>query len=103
MSKNFVKWNLKRLLWQLDNEHVVIATGGGAIISEANRTFMRENGLTVYLETSVEIAWQRIQEHILQSGKSVERPLVVGTDGQQRLQNLFQARKQWYEEASNKY
>ena len=69
------------------------------VISEANRTFMREHGLTVYLETSVEIAWQRIQKQIHQSGKSAERPLVVGTDGQQRLQSLFQARKQWYEEA----
>jgi shikimate kinase/3-dehydroquinate synthase len=81
------------------NEHIVIATGGGAIISEANRTFMRENGLTVYLQTLVEIAWKRIQKHVLQTGKSVERPLVVGTDGQQRLQSLFQAREQWYEEA----
>jgi shikimate kinase / 3-dehydroquinate synthase len=60
---------------------------------------MRENGMTVYLETSVEIAWQRVQKHIHQSGESAERPLVVGSDGQQRLQSLFQARKQWYEEA----
>jgi len=82
------------------NERIVIATGGGAIISEANRTFMREHGMTVYLETSVEVAWQRIQKHIHQSGKSAERPLVVGSDGQQRLLSLFQARKQWYEEAS---
>ncbi len=81
------------------NEHVVIATGGGAVISGANRTFMRERGLTCYLETSVEIAWQRVQEQIQQIGKSAERPLVGGTDGQKRLQSLFQVRKQWYEEA----
>ena len=88
------------LVLAADNEQVVIATGGGAIISESNRTFMREHGLTVYLETSVENAWQRIQKHIQQAGISVKRPLVVGIDGQQRLQNLFQARKQWYEEAT---
>src|SRR6266566_1897969 len=76
-----------------------IATGGGAVISEANRTFMHEYGLTFYLETSVEIAWRRVQEQIHQSGKSAERPLVVGTDGQRRLQSLFLARKAWYEEA----
>lgn len=81
------------------NECVVIATGGGAVISEANRALMRKHGLTVYLETSVETAWQRIQEQIQQTGKSTERPLVVGTDGQQRLMKLFLARKQWYEEA----
>ncbi|MGZ3628074.1 MAG: 3-dehydroquinate synthase [Ktedonobacteraceae bacterium] len=81
------------------NDRIVIATGGGVVISEANRTFMREYGLTVYLETSVDIAWQRIQKHIQQAGISVERPLVVGTDGIQRLQFLFQARKHWYDEA----
>src|SRR5205823_5585919 len=82
-----------------DYKRVVIATGGGMVISEANRTFMREHGLIVYLETSVEIAWQRVQVQIHQSGKSAERPLVVGTDGQQRLQSLFLARNRWYEEA----
>lgn len=81
------------------NERVIIATGGGAVISEANRTFMREHGLTCYLETSVEIAWQRVQEQIQQTGKSAERPLVVGTNGLQRLHSLFLERKQWYEEA----
>ncbi len=87
------------LILSADHECVVIATGGGAVISEANRTFMQEHGLTFYLETSVEIAWRRVQEQIHQSGKSAERPLVVGTDGQQRLQTLFLARKRWYEEA----
>jgi shikimate kinase/3-dehydroquinate synthase len=81
------------------NERVVIATGGGAVISEANRTFMQEHGLTFYLEASVEIAWQRVQEQIHQSGKDAERPLVVGIDGQQRLQSLFLERQKGYEEA----
>ena len=97
-EQKFRQMESEVLVLAADNEQVVIATGGGAVISEANRTFMREHGLTFYLETSVEIAWQRIQEQILQTGKSVQRPLVVGTDGQQRLQSLFLARKQWYEE-----
>ena len=99
-EQRFRQIESEALIMAARNERVVIATGGGAVISEANRTFMRENGLTFYLETSVEIAWQRVQEQIRQSGKSVERPLVVGTDGQQRLQNLYLARKQWYEEAA---
>jgi 3-dehydroquinate synthase/shikimate kinase/3-dehydroquinate synthase len=82
-----------------NSEHLVIATGGGAVIAEANRAFMREQGLTVYLETSVDKAWHRVQEQIQHSGKSAERPLVVGSDGQERLQTLFFARKHWYEEA----
>ena len=99
-EQRFRQIESEALIMAAQNEHVVIATGGGAVIAEANRTFMRENGLTFYLETSVEIAWQRVQKQIHQSGKSAERPLVVGTDGPQRLQNLFLVRKQWYEEAA---
>jgi 3-dehydroquinate synthase len=99
-EQRFRQMESEVLFMVADYERVVIATGGGAVISEANRTFMRENGLTFYLEISVEIAWQRVQKQIHQSGKSAERPLVVGTNGQQRLQNLFLARKQWYEEAA---
>ncbi len=98
-EQRFRQMESEALILSADHERVVIATGGGAVISEANRTFMREHGLTFYLETSVEIAWQRVQEQIHQSGKSAERPLVVGTDAQQRLQTLFLARKRWYEEA----
>src|SRR5690348_6023273 len=43
-------------------QRVVVSTGGGIVISEANRALMREQGLVVYLKTSVETAWQRIQE-----------------------------------------
>jgi shikimate kinase/3-dehydroquinate synthase len=80
-------------------EQVVIATGGGVVISAANREFMREHGLTVYLEVSVETAWQRIQQHLQHSGASVVRPLVVGDDGPQRLHSLYESRRVWYEEA----
>ena len=80
-------------------EKVVIATGGGAIISAANRALMRERGLTVYLHVPVGTAWQRIQQHLQQSGASAVRPLVVGDDGSERLNRLYETRKGWYEEA----
>ena len=80
-------------------ERVVIATGGGAVIAEANRRFMHGQGLTVYLQVTVETAWQRIQEHMQQSGTTVIRPLLSGVDGQQRLGDLYVARTRWYEQA----
>jgi 3-dehydroquinate synthase len=83
-----------------NQDRVVIATGGGAIIAEANREFMQEHGLTVYLEVPVEVAWQRVLEQFQKSGQAVVRPLVVGVDGQQRLRELYAARKQWYEQAT---
>ena len=80
-------------------ERVVIATGGGAVIAEANRRFMHGQGLTVYLQVTVETAWQRIQEHMRQSETTVIRPLLAGADGQQRLADLYVARTRWYEQA----
>jgi shikimate kinase len=74
---------------------VVIATGGGVVILPVNRQFMREHGLTVYLRASIETVWKRLQEC---AGQTV-RPLVAGEHGQQRLRNLYTARRAWYEEA----
>lgn len=75
-------------------ERVVIATGGGCVIADANRQLLREQGLTVYLQTTVEIAWQRIQKQ-----KRGKRPLVSGADGRQRLSDQLARRQAWYEEA----
>jgi shikimate kinase/3-dehydroquinate synthase len=78
-----------------DGERVVIATGGGMVISEANRRFMREHGLTVYLKVSVEGSWKRMQETSIH----IPRPLIAGDNGLQRLQDLYTRRRAWYEEA----
>jgi 3-dehydroquinate synthase len=74
---------------------VVIATGAGAVISSANRNFMRTHGLAVYLEAPIETIWQRTQE----TSKYVLRPLIAGESGQQRLRDLYTTRRAWYEEA----
>jgi 3-dehydroquinate synthase len=99
-EQRFRQVESEALISAANQERVVIATGGGAVIAESNRNFMREQGLTVYLQVSVEIAWQRVEEHTHQSGIGAVRPLVVGTNGKQRLQDLYTARKQWYEQAA---
>jgi shikimate kinase/3-dehydroquinate synthase len=76
-------------------ERVVISTGGGMVISEANRKFMREHGLMVYLKVSVEGSWKRMQE----TSVHIPRPLIAGNNGLQRLQDLYTRRRAWYEEA----
>src|SRR5579885_2331707 len=81
-------------------EAAVIATGGGAVIAEANRRLMRERGLVIYLHTSVEIAWQRLAEQMRRSEAADARPLVAGKDGQGKLHALYQTRQPWYEEAA---
>jgi 3-dehydroquinate synthase len=78
-----------------DGVRVVISTGGGMVISESNRKFMRENGLTVYLQSGVDTSWKRMQE----ASAHIARPLIAGENGRQRLQALYTARQKWYEEA----
>ncbi len=80
-------------------ERVVVATGGGTVIAAANRAFMRDQGLTIYLQTDPATAWQRIQAHLLDEGERVARPLIAGDDGLQRLHNLLEVRQTWYAEA----
>ncbi len=99
-EQRFRQMEAEALVSAARQERVVIATGGGSVIAEANRMFMREHGLTAYLQVSVDTAWQRVQEHLRQAGALVVRPLVAGIDGQQRLQDLYTARKQWYEQAA---
>jgi 3-dehydroquinate synthase len=65
------------------------------VISEANRKFMREHGLMVYLKASVEGSWKRMQE----TSVHIPRPLIAGGNGLQRLQDLYTRRREWYEEA----
>jgi shikimate kinase len=81
------------------HEQVVIATGGGMVISEVNRALMQTQGLTIYLRTTVEMAWQRVQAQLSADGKLAERPLLAGADGQQRLHDLLNTRAAWYEQA----
>lgn len=99
-EERFRQLETEALISAARQECIVIATGGGAVIAEVNRAFMQEHGLTVYLQVSIDTAWQRIQEHLCQAGTKVVRPLVDGTDGKQRLQGLYAARKRWYEEAA---
>ncbi len=80
-------------------QEAVIATGGGAVIVESNRALMRQSGLVVYLQTAVEMAWQRLSRPASQAEEAALRPLLAGPDGQQKLERLYQARQPWYEEA----
>jgi shikimate kinase/3-dehydroquinate synthase len=79
--------------------NTIIATGGGMVIAEGNRHLMRQSGLTIYLRTSVAQAWQRLDHSTRQASSASFRPLLAGPNGQQKLEDLYRARQQWYEEA----
>jgi shikimate kinase/3-dehydroquinate synthase len=99
-EKRFRQLEAEALQQAVEHHEVVIATGGGAIIDDANRRLMQSTGLVVYLQTAVEVAWQRLAEQVRQDGGAVTRPLLAGDDGQGRLSALYRARQRWYEEAT---
>lgn len=70
----------------------VIATGGGAVIDPANRTFMCATGSMVWLQVTPAIAVQRV------ANDSTERPL-LRADAAATLAHLHQVRQPFYAEA----
>lgn len=83
----------------------ILATGGGILTREENRTLLKqaaeEGGLVVYLRAGAEELAQRIRK---QPGK---RPLIDGDEvldlhaTQARVEALLQQRAPWYTEVAN--
>lgn len=74
-------------LSQLDN--VIVATGGGAVLLEENRTFLKNSGKIIYLRAKVQDLYQRTR-----NDKS--RPLLQGTNPRQKLEQLYIVRDPIY-------
>lgn len=74
--------------------HAVIATGGGAVLAEANRRLMRENGTVVYLRASIDHLHERTR-------RSTTRPLLAKGDRRATLAALLEARDPLYREAAH--
>lgn len=73
---------------------IVLATGGGVIMRDANRRALAENGLVVYLRTSVDQQLQRI-------GKDRQRPLLQTADPEAVLRELMAKRDPLYQEIAH--
>lgn len=62
----------------------VVATGGGALINDETAEYARQSGLSVYINTSFEICYNRIKD-------DTNRPLVVKNTKRQ-LEELYNTR-----------
>ncbi len=72
----------------------VIATGGGAVLREANRRHLHERGQVIYLRSSPEDVFRRVRH-------DTARPLLQVDDPLSRLRSLFEARDPLYREAAH--
>jgi shikimate kinase len=72
---------------------IVLATGGGAVISADNRRQLANNGTVVYLRASASDLWQRTRN-------DRNRPLLQTADPHARLEQLFAERDPLYREVA---
>lgn len=79
-------------LRQLPVNDTVIMTGGGIILSETNRNWMKSNGVVIYLKCDPSEIYKRLEN-------DQSRPL-ISMDKQKKIQELLEARIHLYEEAS---
>jgi shikimate kinase len=70
----------------------VIATGGGAPVSDANRACMLDGNVVVWLDSSTETLTERLQNSI----RREPRPLLAGRDLSTRLDQLGRERAEYY-------
>ncbi|WP_245637363.1 3-dehydroquinate synthase [Actinomyces vulturis] len=70
----------------------VIALGGGAVVTAANRELLKGHTV-VYLHTSPEVAAERV-------GSGTGRPLMENTDVEARMATLFSERSEYYDEVA---
>lgn len=70
-------------------DHVVVATGGGAVLLEENRQYLKQTGKIIYLRAKVNDLYQRTR-----NDKS--RPLLQGVNPKQKLEQLYVVRDPIY-------
>jgi shikimate kinase len=75
-------------------EGIVLATGGGAILADANRRLLRERGFVVFLETTVDEQLERL-------ARDRKRPLLAAPDRRERLEQLAAQRDPLYREIAD--
>ena len=72
----------------------VIATGGGAVLREANRRNLRAGGHVIYLRSTPEELYRRLRH-------DTQRPLLQVADPMARLRSMHAERDPLYREAAH--
>jgi len=73
---------------------IVLATGGGAVLAESNRTALATRGTVVYLHAPPRALYERVRQ-------DRNRPLLATADPQARLEELYAVRDPLYREIAD--
>ncbi|MER2494283.1 shikimate kinase AroK [Catenovulum sediminis] len=77
-----------------EKQGIVLATGGGSIISKETRNRLSARGFVVYLETTIE-------KQVARTARDKRRPLLQNGEPQEILENLAESRNPLYEEIAD--
>ena len=75
-------------------QNIILATGGGAVLKKENREYLRERGIVVYLDASVELLVKRTAE-------DKNRPLLHNVNPEVVLREIKSVRDPLYREIAD--
>lgn len=78
----------------LQRDGLVLATGGGAVISKENRATLQQNGIVIYLRASVHDLWLRTRN-------DRNRPLLQAGNAHDKLAQLLRQREAAYQQVAD--
>ena len=80
----------QKMLQQLTElKGIVLATGGGAILRQENRDLLKENGIIIYLQCSIDRIMERTR-------RDTQRPLLKTANPKERIEQLYKEREPLY-------
>ena len=77
-----------------DKQGIVLATGGGSIVTKAVRNRLSARGIVVYLQTTID-------KQVARTQRDKRRPLLQNEDPEQVLRDLAEMRNPLYEEVAD--
>ena len=94
-GENGFRQREKKIIYELtQREGIVLATGGGVVLDQDNRNWLRERGRVIYLFATVE-------QLLARTAKDRNRPLLQTPDPRARLQELLNTRDALYREVAD--
>lgn len=76
----------------LEDEGLIVSTGGGAVIREENRAAFKKAGLTICLTARPEVIYERVKHE-------THRPLLKVPDPMSKIRALLAEREKFYRQA----
>lgn len=76
------------------HDNIVVATGGGVVLAEANRLTLRARGTVVYLHAPLDTL-------VARTTRDRNRPLLAGGDRRAKLEEIMRVREPLYRETAH--